>query len=349
MALPTSPVPTQYTDLLTVRIWVTPRFDPAKDSVLQARLDAFSADHAGLKIEVRVKEEASLLESLRLTVFAAPDAAPDLIALSRADLEGAVAQGLIQPMNAGSFDGEPWHPLARSLGQVNDSAYSLPFALDALALATVSGGPLLDWQAISRAGTLAINVNDASLPLALYLSAGGELTDAGGSPMLDKTTLTRVLNLFANGNYLALESDEQVASALEGGSAAAAGWSSIFLAGGNSTVQLDALPGLESPSATLVTSWGWSVVSMDADRQELALALAKWLTTEEFLGTWTSSRGYVTPLPDVRWKPLLDPARIVPAAEVAAVVSPILRDAVLSVLNGTSPEDTAREAVDKLK
>jgi ABC-type glycerol-3-phosphate transport system substrate-binding protein len=63
-ATSTSPAPTPYAAPLVLRVWVTPRFDPASDSLLQARLDAFAAAHAELKIEVRVKDEASLLESL---------------------------------------------------------------------------------------------------------------------------------------------------------------------------------------------------------------------------------------------------------------------------------------------
>ena len=90
----TAPAPTQNAGLGDLRIWVTPRFDPANDPLLQARLDAFAAEHAGISIEVRVKEEASLIESLRLTALAAPGASPDLVAFSRADLESAAAAGI---------------------------------------------------------------------------------------------------------------------------------------------------------------------------------------------------------------------------------------------------------------
>ncbi len=168
----TSPAPTRVADLQGLRIWVTPRFDPAVDPLLQARLDAFAEKHAGLEIEVRVKQETSLIDALQLTVSAAPGASPDLIVFSRANLEGAVAQGLIQPVEEVLSEDVPWHPLARSLGQVKDSVYGIPFALDALVLGTTSADVLVDWRAISEAGALTFNVNDASIPLALYLSAG---------------------------------------------------------------------------------------------------------------------------------------------------------------------------------
>ena len=348
-ATSTSPAPTQHLAPFVLRVWVTPRFDPASDSLLQARLDAFAADHAGLEIEVRVKDESSLLESLRLTAFAAPSSSPDLIALPRADLEAAAAQGLVQPLSASALDDASWHPLARSLGRVHDSVYGLPFALDALAMASSVPEPLTNWQAVSDAGVLAFNVNDASFPLALYLSAGGELVDAEGNLTLNESVLTRVLTLFAQGQVLPLASDAEVASALGQGSAVAVGWTEGFLNGGQLQVQLEALPGLESPPATLVTSWSWSVASADVERQKLAIELAEWLTAEEFLGEWTPSHGLLPPRVDVRWKPLLDPARPVPPAELMDVIAPILREAVLSVLNGVPPEVAARGALEKLK
>jgi ABC-type glycerol-3-phosphate transport system substrate-binding protein len=350
-ATSTSPAPTPYAAPLVLRVWVTPRFDPASDSLLQARLDAFAAAHAELKIEVRVKDEASLLESLQLTAFAAPAVSPDLVTLSRADLEAAAAQGLIQPLDASLLDDAGWHPLARSLGHVGDSVYGLPFALDALVLASSAQEPFLDWQAVSDAGTIAFNVNDASFPLALYLSAGGELTDAQGNPALNETVLTRMLTLFAQGQVLPLKSDAEVASALGLGSAFAVGWANRFLNGGQAEVPMDALPGLLSPSATLVTSWNWSVMSADVEHQRLALELAEWLTADEFIGEWTPSLGFLPPrvAQRVRWKPVLDTARAIPPAELVNLVAPILSEAVASVLNGVLPEVAARAALERLK
>ena len=346
---PTSPAPTQHVAPIVLRVWVTSRFDPASDSRLQARLDAFAATHAGLKIEVRVKDESSLLESLELTAFAAPAASPDLVALPRADLEAAAAQGLIQPLDASLLGDAGWHPLARSLGHVNDAVYGLPFALDALALASSAETPLTTWQEVSDAGALAFNANDAFFPLALYLSAGGELTDAQGDLTLDEAVLVRVLALFAQEQALPLESDEEVRLSLGRGGGSAVGWASGLSSGGPPEVKLEALPGLESPPATLVTSWGWSVASADVERQQLALELAEWLTAEEFLGEWTPSLGFLPPRVDARWKPLLDPARPVPPAEWVNLIAPILREAVASVLAGVPPEVAAQAAVERLK
>jgi ABC-type glycerol-3-phosphate transport system substrate-binding protein len=348
-ATPIAPAPTQRAAPFVLRVWVTPRFDPASDALLQARLDAFAAAHAGLKIEVRVKGEASLVESLQLTAFAAPAASPDLVALSRADLEAASAQGLIQPLDASLLEDANWQPIARSLGHVSDEIYGVPFTLDAFALAASVPGPFNDWQSVSDAGALAFNANDDSLPLALYLSAGGGLTDAEGDPALNEAVLTRVLILFAQGHVLPLESDAEIVSALGLESQVAVGWTHSFLNGGQAGVRLDALPGLDGPPATLVTSWSWSVASADVEHQQLALELVQWLTGQEYLEPWNQSSGYLTPFVDVRWKPLLDSAHAIPPAASVNLIGPVLRDAVVSVLSGVTPEIAAQAAVDQLK
>ena len=112
---------------------------------------------------------------------------------------------------------------------------------------------------------------------------------------------------------------------------------------------MDALPGLDDPPATLVTSWNWSVASADVEHQKLAIELAEWLTSEEFLSEWTLSLGLLPPRMDARWMSLLDPARPVPPAELTDVIAPILREAVLSVLNGVPPEVAAHTAVESLE
>jgi len=73
------------------------------------------------------------------------------------------------------------------------------------------------------------------------------------------------------------------------------------------------------------------------------------LTAGDFLGEWIPTLGYLPPYQDARWKPLLDLGFPVPPAELVEAVSPVLREAVIAVLNGTSPEDAAKAAAAKLK
>lgn len=345
----TIPAPTQPTTGTILRIWVTQDFDPAVDALLRTRLDEFETNHAGMQIEVRVKDASVLIESLRLTASAAPDVAPDLVSFPRAELEGAVAAGLILPVEDASENGSNQVPMARLAGQVDGETYGVPFALDALALVRTEEGELNDWQAIQDAGTLVFNINDPSFPMALYLSAGGSLTGGDGEILLDEPVLTRVLTQFAGGGITALESDEQVATVVLQGSNAGVGWSSNFPVEAQSSVRLGRLPGLEAPSATLVTGWCWSVTSRDPAQRKLALDLATWLTTERFLEEWAPTLGLLPPTVDERWQPLIENAIPVPPAGLMETAGPILREAALSVLNGTPPEEAAKAALEDLK
>lgn len=345
----TLPAPTPYAMPLVLRVWVPPRFDPATNPLLQARLDAFIADHVGLKIEVRARDEASLLETLDLTFIAAPAVLPDLIALPGVDLESAATLGLIQPLDADIFDDTTWHPSARALGLVNDMVYGLPFALDVLVLASPVQEPNITWQDVLEDGPLAYNANDAYFPLSLYLSAGGTLNDGQDSPNLDEAVLARVLSLFAQGGMLPLESDESVRSSLDQGNGAAIGWASNFAGNQGGDVHLGAIPGLEDGHVTLVTSWSWSIASHDVERQKLARELAIWLTDGGFLRAWGDATGFLPPTMDTRWEPLLASSRPLPSAELLAVILPVLRDAVASVLDGVPPDAAAHSAVEHLK
>lgn len=346
--------PTAHTSPMVLRVWVPSRFDPQKDALLQARLDSFLESHPGLKIDVRVKEEtgtASLLESLLLTSTAAPAALPDLVALPRADLESAAAAGVIQPVDGVkiALDKPGWALSARALGHVQNTAYGLPFAMDALVLASSAPEPVTSWVEIAQTGPLAFNVLDARFPLALYLAAGGTLTDDQGKPALDETILARVLALFAQETVMPLESDEAVWQSFGQAGGFAVGWANGLARRDQPGVTIEALPGFEDSSATLVTGWVWAVASRDADRQNLAVELGEWLTAEEFVGVWDQSTGFLSPRSDPRWEAVLALGRVMPASDLLAVIGPVLNDAVASVLAGVPPETAARTVVEALK
>ena len=344
---PQIPTPTAYAAASNVlRVWLPTRFNPKTNPLLQARLDAFLAEHAGLKLDIRIKDETNILEALHLTSLAAPAALPDLIALPRTDMESAAALGLLQPLDASLLEGGDWVPAARALGRVRESVFGLPFALDALVLASSEPQAATSWQEIGQAGTLTFDKSDSYFPLALYLAADGALTDADGNPALDEVTLTRVLGMFAHEGVVAADSAEQVRASLGQGGGFAVGWASGFLNGGTAQFQMEALPGLGGPPATLVTSWDLAVAGQDVEHQKLAAALASWLTDGEFLSAWDQSTGYLSPR---RATTILDSSRVVPPVEIVEVIAPLLRDAVASVLAGVPPEVAAHTAVARLK
>jgi maltose-binding protein MalE len=136
----TIPVPPQEPLL---RVWLPPEFDPAAQNdaakLLAQRLVEFEDGHPGLKIEVRVKKtegENEIVNVLSLTSVAAPSTLPDLIILSRPDLEAAAIQGLLHPI-AGlstSLEDPNWYGYAQELGRIQNTGYGLPFAGNALVL-----------------------------------------------------------------------------------------------------------------------------------------------------------------------------------------------------------------------
>jgi maltose-binding protein MalE len=136
----TVPVPPE-TPLL--RVWLPPEFDPSAQNdaakLLAQRLAEFEDGHPGLKIEVRVKKveaENEIINVLSLTRVAAPSALPDLIIMSRPDLEAAAIQGLLHPIDGLStaLEDPNWYSYAQGLGRIQNTGYGLPFAGNALVL-----------------------------------------------------------------------------------------------------------------------------------------------------------------------------------------------------------------------
>ncbi len=91
----------------SLTIWVPPGMDPSQDGdanlLLANRLALYSELHDGLEIKVRVKAASGaggLLDALEATHAAAPDVLPDLIVLSRPDMEKAALKGLITNLEA---------------------------------------------------------------------------------------------------------------------------------------------------------------------------------------------------------------------------------------------------------
>ena len=127
----------------TLRIWLPPQFDPDTETeasaLLKARLEEFQKRRPDLILEIRIKAiegEASLLNALIATHQAAPSAMPDLVALSRPDLESAVNEGILHPLDGLTMllDDPDWFPYARPLSHIQNSTYGLPFAANLLGL-----------------------------------------------------------------------------------------------------------------------------------------------------------------------------------------------------------------------
>ncbi len=360
-------------------VWLPPQFDPAANSpagkLLKEHLDAFSADHNGIPIEVRIKAVSGpggLLDALAAANAAAPQALPDLVALSRNDLEEAALKGLLAPFDGSTSvkDDPDWFAYARQMALLQGSSFGLPFAGDALVLAyrpaQVKTLPL-NWDAlINQGGILAFPAADpqAMFTLALYLSAGGEIEDSQHRPMLNPDALAKALKLYEKGvknqnipNWLVpYQTDGQAWQAFkEQRSAWVVTWISNYLAELPADTSILPLLPVSNTPLTLATGWVWGLGKPQGQSNNLGIALAEFLVKSDFLAQWTAAAGYLPPRPTALagWanqslqsliSQVVLSAQLRPTNDLMVSLGPALCDATLQVLKGQSDAVQAAQA-----
>ena len=364
-----------------LRLWVPPQFDPAAETpasiLLQKRLDEFVARRPGLQIEVRVKAESGtsgLLNALTATRSAAPSIMPDLVALSRADLESATAKGLLHPLDGLTTlpDDPDWYPYAREMAHIQNTTYGLPFAGDTLALVGYRYPMPSAWSDLKKDTLFIFPAADphALFTLSLYLSAGGTLQDNQGHLALDETIMDEVLSLYPsfteNGlmppNIVDYQDDEQAWNAFrEQRGNLVVSWTSRFLKEQTLPLALAPLPGLDTGQYTLATGWSWVLAGSNTNNQPLAVELAEFLSDSQFLAEWTQAAGYLPTRPtalsswsDARTQTILsqtaESANLVPGEDLLVTVGPLFAEATLAVINGEQlPTEAAQSIVEQLK
>jgi len=370
----TSTLPAEQTAPL-LRVWLPAQFDPAADNppakLLAQRLSMFESEHAGLKIDIRLKKadvNGEILDDLSITSAAAPGLLPDLILLSRPDLEAAALKGLLHPMDglSTSLDDPNWYSYAQQLGHIQNTGYGLPFVGDALVLVYYPElGTIVNWEdVLSSKGQLVFPAGnpDGLIGLSLYASAGGQLLDAEGLPTLDEESLTRVLTLIQEGqskkvfpaSLANVTNDAQTLQIYRTGSAnKAITW--ILNYHPTSDGALAPLPGLDETPFSYATSWVWALAGSDPEHQQLAAKLAEYLVADDFITEWTRATGYLPTRPssveegDRTMTAVLESAHPIPASDILAVLGPLMQEALTRVLTGEQPGDVAASIVQKLK
>ena len=353
-----------------LRVWLPPHFDPNTDTdsaaLLRRRLADFQSSHRGLKIEVRIKAaegKASLLNSLSVTSIAAPSAVPDLIALSRVDLESAASAGLLRPMDGLStlLEDPNWYAFARELGHVQNIGYGLPFAADALVLIRHPDFEIHTWADILAIGNRLFLPQDNSRSLALlsfYISAGGKVVNEQGLPILEEQPLGRMLTLFHDG----LESGTFSASVFEssGEQSSEAGaermiinWAVNNWTPGKNVMQ--PIPGEGASPHAFANGWMWALAGSAPENQQVATELAEFLMEDAFLNEWTRELGYLPTRittadgQNEELKVVLEAAQVLPPDEVVLTLGPILNQAVSRVLNGEPVELVVRDVIQQIQ
>jgi ABC-type glycerol-3-phosphate transport system substrate-binding protein len=373
------PIPTETApaepEISSLRIWLPAQFNPMEESpaaeLLSERLAEFEAQHPDLKIEIRIKKtepEGDILNALSVTGAAAPGALPDLILLSRPEMEAAAVVGLLHPMDGLStlLDDPNWYGYAQQLGHVQNTGYGLPFIGDALVLVYYPElGQLVTWEDVLESeGHIVFPAGDpqALVGLSLYGSAGGEVVDAQGLPTLDQAALTRVLTLVSEGMTKEIFPPSLVnvtteAQTLQIHRTESANKGIIWFLSYRPSEDgaIIPLPGLDELPFSYATGWVWALAGSDPANQQLAVELAEFLVEDDFLLEWTRATGYLPTRPSIvrqgdrSLTAILESAHPIPSSDVLAVVGPLMQEALARVLNGEQPEDAAASVVEKLR
>jgi len=368
----------------TLEVWLPPQFSPDANTpggeILRKRLDAFATRRPDVNIQVRVKAldgPGGLLDSLTSASAAAPLSLPDLIALPRAMLETAALKGLLHPYDDLIKDPEDpdWYDYALRLARLQDSLFGLPFSGDALVLvyrAEIIGLPPDSFADLPQAaGPLAFPAADpqALFTLALYQSAGGEVLDAEGRPILQIEPLTEVLAAYQQAAQsertpfwlTQFQSDDQAWDAFQKGqSEMVVTWMSRYLNNQQEGISVAAIPTLDGKDYTLASGWVWALSGLNPESQVDAAQLAEFLSDSAFTGEWTSATGYLPPRPSAvqDWqgirlrsfaRQLSLAAHLVPSADVLPGLAAPLVEATTEMLKLESdPASAAQAAVNRL-
>jgi len=369
--------------IIELEIWLPPQFDPNSGTpagnLLNQRIKQFESQNQDVFINVRIKPVSgptSMLEALTITSEAAQAAMPSLAALSRSDLSNAVTQQLVYSFDSYSsmIDEDDWYQYARNLTIVGGSSYGLPFAGDSLVLLNrpeIIGNQPVTWAEVLRRGEpLSFPASDsqALFTMALYQAAGGNLENAQRLPQMDPVILTQVFQLFADGGQTGvfplwtteLQKDSDAWTVYnELRSNWVITWSSRFLQDPISDTAPLVFPIIKDTPVSIVDGWVLSITDPNLDHHPIISKLAEFLTSPDFLRTWSPEAGVLPVRPSslIGWQnqnlinfvnQVALSSRVKPRNEVITTLGPLLTEQVVLILSGkTTAPIAAQTVIDK--
>ncbi len=377
------------TDGVLTLTWWAPEFmspeapQPAGPLVVE-QLDAFSLTQGG-KVRVQVERKArygkgGLLDFLRTAQPVASSVLPDLVALDVAELEGAVAAGVLQPLASLLDDAitEGMYPFAVEAGQLDGQLYAVQFLSDfdhAVYLPSQVAELPTQWSDILTRQTaylfpLASLQGGASARpsealsraiLSQYLSAGATF-GSDRRLVLEAQPLLNLLTFYENGvkagllppSAQELADGEAVWGVFSQGKVPLAYASARRFWTGNATLNAGfaPAPGMTGPATPIAGGWALAVVTTDPQRQRAAANLIAWLLKPDNASAWSTALGWLPTSPeavqmldDGPYRDFLDAqlsaARGLPAGSNYATSAARIQAAVLSVVKGESDAATA--------
>lgn len=368
----------------TLQLWLPPQFAPDEavsgGNTLAAQLAQFEALNPELHVQVRLKAAdgpAGLLESLLTAYNVAPEALPDMVALSQADLAQAALAGVILPLDdlVAPETLADYYPFAQALSQVDGKTAGLPFAADARLLVyntDVYTTAPLRWAEVVTGTLIFPGAEPAALTLLTeYLASGGVLTDSAGQPQLEpdrlRAALTTLQNLqFANVlpvstlTYADPAATWQVFRERRATLAlTSAQW---YLLERSRVIASAAIlpPTQNGRPFTLASGWSWTIINTGKDPARAA-SLLNWLSEPARLAEWSQAARVLptrasalaewgdTPVAALAAE-VLPRAQLQPARPLLDVVGPPIQKALQDVLNQrATPADAAAAASQALR
>lgn len=371
--------------VITLTIWTTEDLAPGTSKggrVLRAQLDAWSRAQPNLRTQFILKKptgKGGLLDYLVNTQAVAPVLLPDLIALDSRELDIAAQTGLLQPLDSELPAGAmaDLFPAARKLSTWQGNWLFLPISIDAEHLAYNTARlkkPPRTWdELVIGSGNWLFPADGTDGFLLQYLAIGGKLVDGTGAPILSTDPMIQVLTLFRRARdsgvipdaSLALKSVDEV-------------WP-MFLAGQSSMAQVSAtlfiserekvatagfapVPTRDGQMATLVSSWGYAVVTANPARRRAALDLLTWLSATNREAEWAQAAGrlparrtaFATAIGPADYaqflRDLLDQGYAFPPNAQIDRQAEAIRSAATTVLRGqATPNEAAIRAVNSIR
>jgi len=368
----------------SLTIWLPPDMDPEGGDkaagLLKAQLDAFAVEN-GITINTRVKNSqgpGGLLDALTAASAAAPSVLPDIIVLSRDDLETAALKSLVYSMDGKTtvIDEVDWFPYARELALIQGSLYGLPFTGDALGIIyrndIINPAPNTWFGLNTTTSVIAFAANDAqaNVTLALYQAAGGAVRDNQRRPMLEVEPLTDVLSLYKQSVdivafrelVLQLQNEEQAWLAYNNEQAQAAMVPvSTYLQQKPVNTSMIPIPAVKDITLTTGSGWVWALATGQPERQALSVALMEKLSESAFISAWNEAYGGMPPRPsaldawqDAGVRSMISQISVMtvlkPSSSITASLGPVIRDAVIQVLrDNVEPAVAAQKAVESVR
>jgi len=297
-------------------VWMLPQFDPGAESpagkFLSAQMSAFQEQFPEINLDIRIKAESgggALLDTLVMSSMVAPASMPSVIVIPRSQMETAVSQGIITPIEkfSSEIDDSDWFPFAYDMGIYHGEAFGLPFAADVIGMVTQSVNLGSDYKTLREASGLLESIGiaagdpDSLIPFIYYQSLGGVLTDTQEQPVLEPEEVERVLSEFEylkkigvlSASLVDVQTEDQLWKEFQaGGYDGIATWLSGSTSFPGSSL-ISPLIGVGGQAYTYADGWVWCLIEKENFDEEVAIVFMEHMVNSQFLSAWTVESGFL--------------------------------------------------------